>query len=627
MDGQTLLIVDDREDNLFVLRETLSEHLPEGRLLTASSAAEGLALLGEEEVDVALIDVQMPEMDGIEMCRQIKAEAATALVPVILITARDVSAVVKAEGLDAGAEDFISRPIDNSELVARTRAALRLKRAEDESRAGAALQWQSTFDAIRDGVMVLGADGVVLRCNTAMSELLGRAPAEILGRDCGEVVAEVGIVARARAVARLQRSLRRETTEQQTGDRWLATVVDPILGEDGELTGMVYTVRDMTERKRAEEAQRLAAVGQLAAGVAHEINNVLAIMSGRAQLAQAIRTDEEHEKLVASVLNACERGADICKNLTSFARPAEPKREALSVEDVIEATLAMAARELSNAGVTVQRSYEAHGKVVEADAGQIEQVLVNLIINSCHAMADGGTITVATSCAPGDTGEESVVVSVRDTGTGISPDHLARIFEPFYTTKGAMGNGDSPGVGLGLSVSEGIIRAHGGTISITSELGVGTTVKLHLPAHEGEVAIPDTTEPEPLPRAVSQRSGSRVLLAEDEPEIRDVVLAVLQSRGHKVITAASAPAAVSTLASVDVDLVVTDLLMPGGGGRSVIAAASELPDPPPVLVITGKVDAETTDEVLALGAAMCLSKPFGLAELVAAVSGLLPEDE
>ena len=117
------------------------------------------------------------------------------------------------------------------------------------------------------------------------------------------------------------------------------------------------------------------------------------------------------------------------------------------------------------------------------------------------------------------------------------------------------------------------------------------------------------------------------MLAEDEPEIRDVVLAVLQMWGHKVITAASAPAAVSTLASVDVDLVVTDLLMPGGGGRGVILAAGELPEPPPVLVITGKVDAETTDEVLALGAAMCLSKPFGLAELVAAVSGLLPEDE
>jgi len=256
----------------------------------------------------------------------------------------------------------------------------------------------------------------------------------------------------------------------------------------GKVTRVAGATIGTTERRRAENAQRLAAIGQLAAGVAHEFNNLLACMMMWAERAETVQTLAVYERLVEVVLRSTARGAEISGGLATFARTRDPHREPVDVVNPLEAAVAVAARSIGLAGVELVRQYAAPTRHVLADPSQLEQVFLNLIINACQAMPDGGQLTLSVTnegSAPG-----SVITSVSDTGGGIPAQDLPRVFEPFFTTKGLLGESDTPGTGLGLSVSHGIVTAHGGTIEISSRVGGGTTVRVGLSAHEGVAEPP-----------------------------------------------------------------------------------------------------------------------------------------
>lgn len=404
---------------------------------------------------------------------------------------------------------------------------------------------------------------------------------------------------------------------------WTGRLLVTALGDVSEKS-VWQALRGIARRRELERAQRLATVGQLAAGVAHEFNNLLAAMSGRAELARASGDQEQYEKLADTVLQRTERGAEICRNLTQFARPQEPKREPMQVQRAVDSALSMAARQIANADVVVDRDYQTQRGAIHADAGQLEQVFLNLIINACHAMPEGGVLTVRTRCASDEAGGQQIMASVSDSGYGIAPEDLPRIFEPFFTTKGRLGKNGTPGTGLGLSVSHGIVVANEGTIDVASEDGVGTTFNLRFPACERDVTEKERPADAPVVVVRESKKG-RMLLAEDEEAVRDVLMDILVTRGHEVVTAASAPEAISAMATMDVDLIITDLVMPGGGGYEVLSAASELADPPPLLVITGRGEAHVAEEMAALGARRCLQKPMRLADVIAAIDEMLVE--
>jgi two-component system cell cycle sensor histidine kinase/response regulator CckA len=387
-------------------------------------------------------------------------------------------------------------------------------------------------------------------------------------------------------------------------------------------------MRDITDRQKAEDAQRLAAVGQLASGVAHEFNNLLTGMIWRAELAAQDRTVEQYEKLTELVTHAGLRGSDICRNLMAFARPNEPKRQALTVDTAIEASLAVATHQIENTGIVVARDYATAGRCVDADPRQLEQVILNLVINACQAMPEGGRLTIATKYAANGPGGGEVIVAITDTGIGIRPEHMNRIFDPFFTTKAPVGDGRFLGTGLGLSVSAGIVRAHGGTIRASSEIGAGSIFEVVLPAAEEPESPPtdrgqggDVTS-----RSGERRRTARVLVADDREELAALIEAYLVCDGHEVVCVHSTPDAVSALGTDRFDLVITDLLMPGGGGREVLSVVRTLPEPPQVLVITGLLEEEVEAEVVAMGAAGCLRKPFTRAGLARAVDALLADD-
>ncbi len=498
---------------------------------------------------------------------------------------------------------------------------LERKRIEQALKASERAGWVM-LNATHDMAMLVSRDWRIEAINDAMAAELGRPAERLVGARLAAVIPAPLIRAAEPNAERALCTGQPARFDSSDDGRHYSTTLYPIVDEAGEVQRVAVFVSDVTEQRQAEESQRLAAVGQLAAGVAHEFNNILAVMSGRAQLAEAYRRREDFRELIDAVHRGTARGSEICRNLTSFARPAEPRRVPVNIEEPIESALRMSSRELANASVRVERRYGASDCPIWADAGQLEQVFLNLFINACHAMSDGGTLTIETRCDTGAGGEKQVVVAVGDTGSGILPEYRSRVFEPFFTTKGRLGESDIPGSGLGLSVSRGIVEAHGGTISFTSEVGEGTVFELRFAEGHGE----PQPEPEakPAPRRPDDRTRRRLLLAEDEADLRDLLSAFLQQRGFEVVVAADAPSALELLGQCVVDLVVTDYLMPGGGGGDVLRRACEVGVP--AIVVSGRSDTDSLASALhAMGAARLIAKPFALDDLIDAVLQTLAE--
>ena len=478
-------------------------------------------------------------------------------------------------------------------------------------------RFRSLFDAANDGLLAADIETErILTANPAFTEMVGHTTDELLTMGIRDIHPPEAV-----------EDVRRQFHAMASGELSVAKDV-PVLRRDKsifyadisarrvELDGgsaLLGVFHDVTERRRNADAQRLAAIGQLAAGVAHEFNNMLASMMLAAELAEDRRDDEGFRRLTQVVLESTARGAEICHNLVTFARPREPMRIPVVMEQAIDAALSVASRQLEISDVKVVRDYRSGGATVMADPGQLEQVFLNLIINACHAMPTGGTVALRTRGEVDEREGPVVVAEVADTGTGIRPEHMPHIFEPFFTTKGVRGDSRLPGSGLGLSVSLGIMQGHGGTLEASSTWGKGSTFTVRMPVCTGE-EVPSARPNRTAPEGADTVSGLRVLVAEDEPGLRELITDVLTQRGHTVVAVASGDAAAESLRSYPFDALVTDLVMPGGGGVSALQALRDLGPRPIAIVVTGRM--EPDEEALKGLADVLLTKPFSVADLV-----------
>jgi len=478
----------------------------------------------------------------------------------------------------------------------------------------------------------LTRDRTLQWANAFLCSMLGYTKEELVGQSTRKLYATNEEFERV-GVAKYTEMRRRGTGTVET--RWArkdGKVLDILLSSSpldaaDHSAGVTFTALDITERAHTQNAQRMAAIGQLAAGVAHEFNNLLAIMSGRAELAAELQTPDSFDKLVDAVLQSTVRGADVCKNLMSFARPQEPKREAIAVRQFIEGALAMAEQEFRNADIDVVRDCRAEGLYVLADAGQMEQVMLNLVINAIHAMPGGGTLTVKAALVGAQASHSEVAVQVSDTGHGIPPEYLQRVFDPFFTTKGRLGESEVPGSGLGLSVSHGIVRAHGGSLSVRSRPGEGATFDLRLSACAGPAEPVEVASAVPAHAKAAMPCGAHILVAEDEDDLREVVASTLQDSGHEVSAVSTSARAIEILGHGGVDLLLCDLMMPGGGAREVLAAIGHMPRRPTTIIMTGRAEERLADELVAKGAVACIRKPFRLQQMLELVTAHLPQDQ
>ena len=408
------------------------------------------------------------------------------------------------------------------------------------------------------------------------------------------------------------------------------TITPQVQGE--RIVGILGIGRDVAERKRLEEQvrqmQKLDSIGQLAAGIAHDFNNILTVQQGYVSLLRANPRGDDSDRTEAlrQVAEASERAANLTRQLLLFSRKQVIQPRTLNLNDEIAPMTKMLSRVLGE-HISLQFNYASNLPTIDADAGMIEQVLVNLAVNARDAMPSGGSLIISTRLEsienvyarqnPEARAGDFVCLSVADKGCGILPENLSHIFEPFFTTKDV-----GKGTGLGLATVYGIVKQHRGWIEVESAVGQGTAFKVFLPAG-GQVAGTDTTarsEPE-------VRGGKEtILVVEDEPALREMVKRILERFGYKVILAVSGVQALQVWATKghSIDLLLTDMVMPEGINGRGLAERLHLYKPEMPVIYTSGYSTDVAGDDLVLNEGVnFLQKPFHPKKLAQAVRDAL----
>jgi two-component system sensor kinase FixL len=509
-----VLMVDDIPANLRLLYESLQGR--DYRLLVANSGEQALEVARRSRPDLMLLDVMMPDMDGFEVCRQLKRDRDTSNIAIIFLSALEDTSD-KVHGLELGAVDYVTKPFHPDEVAARVAAhckILRLERELGDRNRQLQLVRDRILNSMVEAVVGLDADGRVSFVNPAAERTLGVSGARILIRELEDwEPAEL----REAAATVLREGVELHIDELQLSRPDADPIpvelqAVPISGQD-RLGGVVLVLRDLSERRRTEaklsrthhaldltdrklraaqmqlvQAAKLESVGRLAAGVAHEVKNPLAIVQlGLDYLEQVSDLDETSTTVMQDMQQAVSRADKVVRGLIDFSRERELNLTEAHFNAVIEASLQLVRHELTQRNIAVVT--ESTGEIPKRrlDADKLQQVFLNLFMNAMHAMGRDGTISITTGFGPipqDDLGPQAreagfvvgdrlIRIEVEDSGPGILAEHLDRLFDPYFTTKR-----QGEGTGLGLSVTRNIVTLHGGSIDLRNRRGQGASALL-----------------------------------------------------------------------------------------------------------------------------------------------------
>lgn len=518
-------------------------------------------------------------------------------------------------------------------LLARQMIELREHRRLFDERFLQESRFRSLVQQSSDAVLVVDGSGVISYASPSAPRVFGDAASIQPGVSLLDLAREddrpglAAMLSGARGAGRLQLHLPGTAGWRDVEALWSDLRSDPPVG------GIVVNCRDVTERneleRRLRHSQKLDAVGHLAGGLAHDLNNALAIMRGYGDLLDgAVAPGSAAEDDLEHVQQAVERAATITGKLLAFSRRQPVLRVVLDMNALIDGLLPLL-RQAVAPNVEVVFRPGAGLWAVCADRGQMEQVLLNLATNARDAMPGGGVLEISTEKVsarsvprqvPGGPPGDCVSIIARDTGTGMSPEVRGRVFEPFFSTKGP-----TAGMGLGLAMVHGIVADSGGLVFVESVVGRGSAFTVLLPRSDAALA----TE-EPQGDAGEREAGVRtVLLVDDEEQVRSVARRILEQRGYRVIDVADGEAALEILGrpSVCVDVLVTDLVMPGMNGRQLIARLAGLRPALPVVCVTGFADDGDDPSQYGPNLVALLVKPFTADRLVRAVREAIAKGE
>jgi signal transduction histidine kinase/DNA-binding response OmpR family regulator len=574
-----LLIIEDSEDDALLLTQELASAGYELNWKRVEAEPEFRASLGPH-LHLICSDFSLPRFSTPHAISLLQASGLN--IPFIIVSGT-IGEEHAVECLKSGATDYVlkDRLTRLGPVVARALSEAR-SRAEHQ-RAVEELRWRTALlealvDSAPDGILVVNDHGKKVLQNSRFNRLL-KIPADIAG-DEGEAkqIRHIASLTKdpqqftARAAWLNSRPDEAGQDEVELAD---GTVLEryyaPVLNQAGRNYGKIWTFRDITARRKLEEqyrqAQKMEAIGQLAGGVAHDFNNNLAVIQGYASLLQASSpTPEETRECLEQIVQTVGNAANLTRQLLAFSRKQVMQLQLLDLNQVV-GHLAKILQRVLGEDISLHFNYHSVLSPVLADAGMLEQVLMNLAVNARDAMPRGGRLIISTleqtvdeeyqRLNPDAASGDYVCLMVADTGTGIPPEIMPRIFEPFFTTKET-----GKGTGLGLATVYGIVRQHHGWINLYSELGQGTVFRLYFPVRKGEHL-------ENNPRAASQSipgGTETILLVEDEPSVRSLTKRLLERKGYTVIEARSGAAALETWRQHrdQVHLVLTDMVMPDG---------------------------------------------------------------
>lgn len=496
-------------------------------------------------------------------------------------------------------------------LVRQQRLALERERANG--------LFRRALDAAPDAMLLVTSAGEIRYANAASLVMFGFEREELRGRPWHELVPERATLAAAPRVC---------TGHRKNGDKFPVECTTSVLDGDDEV--QILAIRDTSEKQRYEErlraTQRMEAIGKLAGGIAHDFNNVLAAVVSYARFAKdALPADSPVGDDLDEVLQATDRASSLTRQLLAFSRRQVIEPIRIDLNELIRQTQRMLDRLLGE-DIAIKSSLDASLWPVEVDPSQLEQVLLNLAVNSRDAMPKGGSLTLETAnirldeayarhhpeVEPGD----YVLLAASDTGIGMSEEVRVRIFEPFFSTKPV-----GQGTGLGLATVYGIVKQSKGHIWVYSEPGQGTTFKIYLPRATGDAQTLPQKKPSQRPAGGSER----VLVVEDEAPVRRVIVRCLRNAGYTVLEAANGADALRKLASFDgqIELLVTDVVMPQVGGRELAAKAAERYPTLRVLYLSGYTENAIVHHGVLDAGLVFLQKPFSPDDLLRRVRDVL----
>lgn len=631
-----LLIVDDNVATRYALRRRLERHGYE--VLEAGTGNEGLALIASEALDALILDVNLPDMSGFDIVRILRADAHTALLPVIHVSAASIQTGDIITGLDAGADAYLIHPVDPDVLLATLRTLLRVRDTENALRESEA-RFREIFVNVSAPIAVLDANLKVHECNHAFTQMIqdNRNPhtlSECFDADQGAILDEL----RLRLVdgerwkgtlnMRVQGEIREtewQISPYRTPQLSLVFVEDVTEHRHRERSHLAQLddtttqlAKEVAERVRAEsqllQVQKMDALGKLTGGIAHDFNNLLTGIITSLELIQKRVADARPDKVqfyAEAALNSAMSAASLTHRLLAFARqqpldtrPVDINEQVRSLEELLMRTI--------GERITLKLELTNKPAIALVDPVQLESAVLNLVINARDALPRGGNIWVNTYAAyshgdPNLADGAYVALSVRDDGTGIEHSVIDKVFDPFFTTK-PLGQG----TGLGLSTIYGFARQSGGDAHIRSVARRGTEVTLMLPATN------DPTGADiPAPKIDPQGAGEHVLIVEDMPAVRMFVTEVLEDAGYRCTQAGDIETALERLQNdPTIDLLLSDVGLPRMSGRELADVARGWRENLPILFMTGYAETAINRQVF-LGSGMeMLVKPFQISELL-----------
>lgn len=528
----TILVIDDHASNLQVLTTFLADQ--HFRILVARDGQSGLEKAAYARPDLILLDVNLPDLDGFTICRTLKQTPALQHIPVIFITGHANNLDQKIQGFAVGAVDYLSKPIQQEELLARVSVHLRLKalterlqqqtavlqaEVQERSRAEAALQQyqvelearvaartsdlaeanqklqeayerlghlhmdltrsrdllQTLFDGLDSGLALLDAQDRVLVANQSMRRLLHHTDS----LDGAMLVESAPFTAELIALARQQgagQRMRRTVVEAKRPSRTLALAALPLPHPEGRVDHVLIHIADESERAHLEavaiQNERFAASGRLAASVAHEVNSPLQAIQNFLFIV-GTAPDTERRRFLNLISEEIQRIGQILRRLMNFQQTGDERRQPFDCHEVIERVLLLASGRLAKQRVQVRRSFAAALPLLEGRPDYLTQIMLNLVLNAADAMGEGGILEISTTADASQIG-----ITLADTGVGIPEELIDRIFEPFFTTR-------AEGTGVGLAVTRRLVEELHGTIQVASTAGQGSTFQITFPINAG----------------------------------------------------------------------------------------------------------------------------------------------
>jgi PAS domain S-box-containing protein len=499
-------------------------------------------------------------------------------------------------------------------------------------------KYRKIFEFSPEAIVLLDREGNLIDVNGRLYEWLGYSPEEAIGKnlldlpffpkESKEKVKEMFFHKMGDETSSYEISFVTKSGEKRTG--WV--VHTPVRSEEGKMVYDLVMISDTTETKRLEaqlqQAQKMEAVGTLAGGIAHDFNNILAAIIGYTELAMIDVPEESHSKQnLKEVLKASHRARDLVKQILTFTRQSKQERRPVLISPIVKEALKLLRSSLPTT-IEIHQNIEVPSgwEIVEADPTQIHQVLMNLCTNAHHAMQEnGGVLEVSltavdldysfTAQDPDMDPGQYLKLTVRDTGHGMPPDVLGRVFDPYFTTKEK-----DKGTGLGLAVVHGIVKDYGGTITVDTELGKGTTFSVYLPKIEGEVI----TKPEPGPGGIPT-GHERILFVDDEQALVEMGEQMLDHLGYEVTTRTSSIEALELFRTKadQFDLVITDMTMPNMTGDQLAMKIMKIRPDLPIILCTGFSERITPEKAKNMGIKAFSMKPLVMRDLADTVRKVL----